>query len=79
VAILRPSSERYQDLIEHYLTGEINKIYGVLQTAETIDDIENGMPDTPCPQRAEYQIYHPRRRVSPGGECERLRQRLVCR
>ena len=24
--------QRYQDLIEHYLTGEINKIYGVLQT-----------------------------------------------
>lgn len=39
--------QRYQDLIEHYLTGEINKIYGVLQTAETIDDIENGMPETP--------------------------------
>ena len=39
--------QRYQDLIEHYLTGEINKIYGVLQTAETISDIENGMPDTP--------------------------------
>ena len=39
--------QRYQDLIEHYLTGEINKIYGVLQTAETIDDVENGMPDTP--------------------------------
>ena len=39
--------QRYQDLIEHYLTGEINKIYGVLQAAETIDDVENGMPDTP--------------------------------
>ena len=39
--------QRYQDLIEHYLTGEINKIYGVLQTAETIDDIENGLPETP--------------------------------
>ena len=39
--------QRYQDLIEHYLTGEINKVYGVLQTAETIDDVENGMPDTP--------------------------------
>ena len=39
--------QRYQDLIDHYLTGEINKIYGVLQTAETIDDVENGMPDTP--------------------------------
>ena len=39
--------QRYQDLIEHYLTGEINKIYGVLQTAETIDDVENGLPETP--------------------------------
>ena len=39
--------QRYQDLIEHYLTGEINKVYGVLQTAETINDVENGMPDTP--------------------------------
>ena len=39
--------QRYQDLIEHYLTGEINKVYGVLQTAETIGDVENGMPDTP--------------------------------
>ena len=39
--------QRYQDLIEHYLTGEINKIYGVLQTAETIDDVENGLPQTP--------------------------------
>jgi hypothetical protein len=39
--------QRYQDLIEHYLTDEINKIYGVLQTAETIDDLQNGMPSTP--------------------------------
>ena len=39
--------QRYQDLIEHYLTGEINKIYGVLQTAETIEDLESGLPDTP--------------------------------
>ena len=39
--------QRYQDLIEHYLTGEINKIYGVLQTAETIDDVENGLLETP--------------------------------
>ena len=39
--------QRYQDLIEHYLTGEINKIYGALLTAETIDDVENGLPDTP--------------------------------
>jgi Predicted membrane protein len=39
--------QRYQDLIEHYLTGEINRIYGVLQTAETIEDAEAGLPDTP--------------------------------
>ena len=39
--------QRYQDLIEHYLTGEINKVYGVLQTAETIGDVKNGMPDIP--------------------------------
>ena len=39
--------QRYQDLIDHYLTGEINKIYGVLQTAETIEDLEAGLPDTP--------------------------------
>ncbi|MBR6859241.1 MAG: YfhO family protein [Bacteroidales bacterium] len=39
--------QRYQDLIEHYLTGEINRIYGVLQTAETIEDVEAGLPDTP--------------------------------
>ena len=39
--------QRYQDLIEHYLTGEINRVYGVLQTAETLDDVENGLPETP--------------------------------
>ena len=39
--------QRYQDLIEHYLTGEINKIYGVLQTAETIGDMEAALPETP--------------------------------
>ena len=39
--------QRYQDLIEHYLTGEINQIYGVLQTAGTIDDLQAGMPAIP--------------------------------
>ena len=39
--------QRYQDLIEHYLTGEINKIYSVLQTAETIGDMEAALPETP--------------------------------
>ncbi|MBQ9193279.1 MAG: YfhO family protein [Bacteroidales bacterium] len=39
--------QRYQDLIEHYLTGEINAIYGSMQDAETIDDVEAGLPSTP--------------------------------
>ena len=39
--------QRYQDLIDHYLTGEINAIYGSMQTAETIDDVEAGLPATP--------------------------------
>ena len=39
--------QRYQDLIEHYLTSEINQIYGVLQAAETIRDVAEGLPDTP--------------------------------
>ena len=39
--------QRYQDLIEHYLTGEINAIYGSMQEAETIDDVEAGLPATP--------------------------------
>ena len=39
--------QRYQDLIEHYLTDEINKIYGVLRNAETLGDIAAGMPAIP--------------------------------
>lgn len=39
--------QRYQDLIKHYLTGEINAIYGSMQEAETIDDVEAGLPATP--------------------------------
>ena len=39
--------QRYQDLIEHYLTGEINAIYEPLQTAETIDDVEANLPAMP--------------------------------
>ena len=39
--------QRYQDLIEHYLTGEINKIFSVLQTAGTIDAVEAGLSGTP--------------------------------
>ena len=39
--------QRYQDLIEHYLTGEINRIYGSMEHAETIEDVEAGLPSTP--------------------------------
>ena len=39
--------QRYQDLIEHYLTGEINAVYGTLRNAETIADVEEGLPETP--------------------------------
>ncbi|MBR5107028.1 MAG: YfhO family protein [Bacteroidales bacterium] len=39
--------QRYQDLIEHYLTDEIDRIYGVLRKAETIGDIQTGMPEIP--------------------------------
>ena len=39
--------QRYQDLIEHYLSGEINRIYGSMQSAETIADVEAGLPETP--------------------------------
>ncbi len=35
--------QRYQDLIDHYLTGEINGIYGQLQSAGSLDDIEGYM------------------------------------
>ncbi len=39
--------QRYQDLIEHYLTGEINAVYNVLRGASTISDIQTGLPETP--------------------------------
>jgi len=39
--------QRYQDLIEHYLTGEINAVYGSMQEAKTIDEVEAGLPATP--------------------------------
>ncbi len=31
--------QRYQDLIEQYLTGEINGLYKLLQNAESLDDV----------------------------------------
>ena len=39
--------QRYQDLIDHYLTGEINGLYRALQTAETLEDVEDYMVSTP--------------------------------
>ena len=40
--------QRYQDLIEHYLTGEINGLYKQLNQAEELEDVEawmaNGTP-----------------------------------
>ena len=37
--------QRYQDLIDHYLTGEINGIYKALGDAETLDDVASYMAD----------------------------------
>ena len=37
--------QRYQDLIEHYLAGEINGIYKQLNTAEELEDVEAWMAD----------------------------------
>ena len=39
--------QRYQDLIEHYLNGEINAVYVSMQQAGTIGEIESGLPETP--------------------------------
>ena len=39
--------QRYQDLIEHYLNGEINAIYGAVQKAATLQEIEENLPETP--------------------------------
>jgi len=39
--------QRYQDLIEHNLSGEINGIYRELQTAETLADVEAYLENTP--------------------------------
>ncbi len=39
--------QRYQDLIERYLSPEINAVYGALQGAATIREAEEALPDTP--------------------------------
>ncbi len=37
--------QRYQDLIERYISGEIRDIYKVVGSAETIQDVENALPE----------------------------------
>ena len=39
--------QRYQDLIDHYLTDEIGRIYGVVQDAESIEEVEEYLPELP--------------------------------
>ena len=39
--------QRYQDLIERYLTSEINSVYGAVNSAETIQDVEENLPYLP--------------------------------
>ena len=36
--------QRYQDLIERYITGEIKQLYGVISKAETVQEVEQNMP-----------------------------------
>ena len=37
--------QRYQDLIERYITGEIRQLYSTLDKAVTIQDIEDNLPE----------------------------------
>ena len=37
--------QRYQDLIERYITGEIHDVYGVVENAATIQDVEAALPE----------------------------------
>ena len=39
--------QRYQDLIERYLTAEISSVYGAVSKAGTIQDIEEALPELP--------------------------------
>ena len=39
--------QRYQDLIDHYLVGEIQAVYGALQGAATVSEAEAALPETP--------------------------------
>ncbi len=37
--------QRYQDLIDRYITGEIRKVYKVVEDAVTVQDVENRLPE----------------------------------
>ena len=37
--------QRYQDLIERYITDEIYDVYGVVENSATIQDVEAGLPE----------------------------------
>ena len=37
--------QRYQDLIEKYITGEIYQVYDVVENAATVQDVEAGLPE----------------------------------
>ena len=39
--------QRYQDLIEHHLTGEINDVIRTVNSSATIQDVEAGLPELP--------------------------------
>lgn len=37
--------QRYQDLIEKYITSEIRQVYGAVENAETVQDVEAALPE----------------------------------
>ena len=37
--------QRYQDLIEKYITGEIYKVYDAVENAETVSEVTEGLPE----------------------------------
>ena len=39
--------QRYQDLIEHYLSGEINEIIRTVNSSATIQEVEASLPEVP--------------------------------
>jgi hypothetical protein len=39
--------QRYQDLIEQYISGEISEVFEVVNQAETVSDVQNNLPFLP--------------------------------